>query len=731
MIRPKAAKFRTKNGKYSSQKFKKFLLGGTHEGKTYAPVINEGIWHYDHSFNMSTPYDRNEIERLNSGLATLYADIEPQYNFYLKDYEMVTTSYQAQELSFPNMYVFFAHKLAQEKFKEDKAKNVQDPTPPNPFFEEHITLGDTIKESTTKAMSLPFDERKDFRLDDPAGQYYDMWSVAYPRAKRSGLLDRAANKFKNVHFPLGDMKLLTEANRQQYLFPMYTRIEFSTDVTTQFAEVLGQTQLGSLLTDNIFADNSLESQTMFHSVKSSVLAKSDSENYKGASLNITNTYYSLSSRRIFDLEDWMQNFASREEVRDGEDGLDNTNSVFIGAYQREKKISSDPQYKFWKSLMSVIFKGKVKKIVENHTRSLKDILSGKLSYHETVCYRVAKFKGKPYGDPMQNFYFPNSNEVDVINFVDTQVKYGEDYTYVVYAYELVVGSKYRYENTRISDAGALVQVTVAPSLKIVETPYFSKKVTMIDSPPVHPDVEMIPYRAINDRVRIQLNGNVGKYEMRPEQIDADDFQQIRRHLLAQNKLPGEKLEYQGDDHPKAFQIWRIEKKPRQYSDFNGSLIKTLRTGNGEFQASSATFIDKIEPNKKYYYTFRTIDVHGNISYPTPIYEYEMIDDSGSIYPVMQVVPLQLTEPRQKSKAGKRYIRIYPSFGNTMPELSEAETAQTASEVRTVPLGMQEEKTWGRKFKIRIKSKNTGKQVDFNVTFEHEHVRDIKSTKGGR
>ena len=109
----------------------------------------------------------------------------------------------------------------------------------------------------------------------------------------------------------------------------------------------------------------------------------------------------------------------------------------------------------------------------------------------------------------------------------------------------------------------------------------------------------------------------------------------------------------------------------------------------------------------------------------------MIDDSGSVYPVMQVCPISLTEERRKSKPGKRFIRIYPSFENTMPELTELDMVDTASDVSQVPLGIQEEKTWGKKFKIRIKSKNTGKQVDFNVTFEHKHVKDIKTVKGGR
>ena len=41
-----------------------------------------------------------------------------------------------------------------------------------------------------------------------------------------------SNKFKNIFFPLCDMDMLAKSNRQEWLFPMYMNIEFSTDTTT-------------------------------------------------------------------------------------------------------------------------------------------------------------------------------------------------------------------------------------------------------------------------------------------------------------------------------------------------------------------------------------------------------------------------------------------------------------------------------------------------------------------
>ena len=42
--------------------------------------------------------------------------------------------------------------------------------------------------------------------------------------------------------------------------------------------------------------------------------------------------------------------------------------------------------------------------------------------------------------PIQNIWIPNSNSIDIFEYVDTQVKYNKEYTYVVTAYQLSVGT---------------------------------------------------------------------------------------------------------------------------------------------------------------------------------------------------------------------------------------------------------------------------------------------------
>ncbi len=66
--------------------------------------------------------------------------------------------------------------------------------------------------------------------------------------------------------------------------------------------------------------------------------------------------------------------------------------------------------------------------------------------------------------------------------------------------------------------------------------------------------------------------------------------------------------------------------------------------------------DKNTPNKKYYYTFKTIDYHGNISNPSPVYEVEIVDDNGASYFLMNTVNFEFKEPSNQQLQAKDYYK---------------------------------------------------------------------------
>jgi hypothetical protein len=75
----------------------------------------------------------------------------------------------------------------------------------------------------------------------------------------------------------------------------------------------------------------------------------------------------------------------------------------------------------------------------------------KPNYHEVLAYKVEKVGGAPTGDNredgvLQNFWFFNKSQD--FEYFDSQVRYGTEYTYNVYAYVLVEGIKYKASELR-------------------------------------------------------------------------------------------------------------------------------------------------------------------------------------------------------------------------------------------------------------------------------------------
>jgi len=104
---------------------------------------------------------------------------------------------------------------------------------------------------------------------------------------------------------------------------------------------------------------------------------------------------------------------------------------------------------------------------------LKHVLQPKLKHAEVLAYRVEKIGGLEVGDQahsnvLQNFWIYNadtdsgtldpatSGDGNMVTLHDTQVKYGENYTYNVSAYVLVLGYRYKFGDCKLSQKIATV-----------------------------------------------------------------------------------------------------------------------------------------------------------------------------------------------------------------------------------------------------------------------------------
>jgi len=436
------------------------------------------------------------------------------------------------------------------------------------------------------------------------------------------------------------------------------------------------------------------------------------------------------------------------------------------------KLISDENTVF-RTLCGAAFYAKILKIYKNNRRSYFDILKGKPAYTEDVFYKIVKYKkDRTEGAEwtvLQEILIPNTSELDIARYVDTQLKYSDQatYKYDVYTLRAVFGSKYKYRwgsqttadgapgfdyedvhqnygMSIYSEAGALPPapapgqgfdfapyftgltitenssnetfnfiakflVTVEPSIQIIEDKLFSTpEVYIMDKPPMPPDVNIVPYRAVSDKLKFIFTGTSGRMKEKPILIlnsDKEKFDLVKKSQLVfplagtDDNLDAP-VEFANDDPVTRFQIFRTRNKPSSFQDFE--LYKDF---------IPAVFEETILPNTKYYYTFRAIDDHNHISNPSPIYEVELIDEKGAVKPLINLFNFEPSWPKTYMRECQKYIYIKPNLKQLY--FSEDEEVD----------GIFSTQNKKKRYKLRLVSKGTGKKIDINFSYEKKIDED--------
>ena len=448
---------------------------------------------------------------------------------------------------------------------------------------------------------------------------------------------------------------------------------------------------------------------------------------------------------------------------------------------------------------------KIEKLAGEYFRCMPSVYNpGKRAYSEILFFRIDKYDADSLGfDPefeevpekdapeiLQTYWIPQPLDGALINFVDTQIKYGDSYRYKVFAYSLVTGNQYKYlghvNNLGTADefgepvfigqeasAGLVLQdswiwepsendgtpapiaeivIENRPSVYLMGEPYFDfTTIGIVDDPPLPPDVQIVPYKNVNDKMLFLLNQNFGTTEVSPILIEPEDFEKFLLIYKTQNvnsTKAGEvdwlqsiisaqsfttkfwkydiehKIRFKSDDYIKQYQVFRTEKKPTSYKDFAGFLRQP------ELELKQDAFVDTLTPNKKYYYIFRAVDIHGNVSNPTAVYEVELVFNSGATYPVIKVVDFETTLTQVKEKPMRRFIHIIPSFAQSKMNLDTYYWGDGPADFDVMGASFGDVFSDSgasnpKKFKIRFTSKSTGRKFDLNLKILHEGASDAR------
>lgn len=357
---------------------------------------------------------------------------------------------------------------------------------------------------------------------------------------------------------------------------------------------------------------------------------------------------------------------------------------------------------FFYNLKKLNFIGFTRKMIKGHQRDTFEILNGKNCYSEIMFYRVDKFDDNT-NRLIQTFWIPADEQ---IKFIDTQVKYGVKYRYSCKANVLVMGAVHS-----IVEEGDYLKSTIEPSLRMIEVPMFEDICNVIQPPQPIPDVDFQNNKYNRNDINLLIKLNANYYN--DEFIPLEDIELAQNDLVADyNKLKRRSYFHYETEHA-LFEVFRMDRAPTSYDEIDNFKIAEIRHPQ---PSTSVVLKDKISIDKKYYYVFRSINAHGLLSNPTAIYEVHLKEDADETFLHLNTVEIPKKEPYQPSRDMTKNIQILPSSLHTIFDQSQEAAAGNTlrNKIDKLNLGIAEDPIWGKRFKFRFTSKDTGKKIDINV-----------------
>jgi hypothetical protein len=270
-----------------------------------------------------------------------------------------------------------------------------------------------------------------------------------------------------------------------------------------------------------------------------------------------------------------------------------------------------------------------------------------------------------------------------------------------------------------------------PVIQLMEVPYFEDAGAILDNPPVFPDINFIPYKGNSKNISFFITSGVGKVTDNPIIFNNEEaeYYSLWRESKKYNDL--EPILYISDEVQNlgaSFEIYRLDSAPSSYLDFinQNSLYQTVSESfkEGTNKLPSVSFLERVRPNKTYYYMFRQRDQRGVISNPSAVFSVLLVDEGGLVFPIIEQYEFP-EEEKDYKRSLRKLLNISPSINQITPRTSKSGTYGSYASKKNINslMGLTDEGLFGKTFKIRFTSKKTGKQLDLNVTFETELASD--------
>ena len=678
--------FGTSGSVKNSKHWEAIFLGGTFGGETIDPIFSEDVFEKTY-FEYEIPYTKREEKEMSDlGLSSI--QISYEYNSYLPPYED-WVKVQSSELLIPNYY------LLTDLQDRDLSEGSSDLDLYDSQIISYATregqyegVDALYRLNRGALLQIGFDQaeadtdqlqEKNKRYTNLTTTYLTPTLQRYPLS--SSTAQHIENKMKNIYLDAGAISRLygekrAESAWSRQKFPFYIKIDFPLNADLQigiptmledenysarFLKVLKETFMGEIDIEAVKADSKPFNIMSQHKQLSDEITEDISTvnendynavNFESMLFYMYNNYKSVSNDGLF----IGANDISRQACFDT-----------TGSYRHFNSMAAAGMIgRFYDALKAVnnaytIFGGPLNEIYGSAAKSL----------NTTLAYRVQKVGGTPSGDSraqntLQNYWFMNTDSMEDFTLIDTQVKYGTDYTYNVYAYVLTMGRRYKLSNLLLTHQmsaedtdgdGAIDKWGVefydpstgdvadqiyyvsgsstdgatdpdpvdnefatgahswvsAPYVAdayleyefyplIVEVPITSKTLKILDNPANATNVFPYQHSNASNKIGFGLYYDTFSQKSVPEALSSTDISLRAAYANANDLLEDERLSLESVSRPRFVEIYRIAYKPTSRLDFTNGLISTIDLKISNYKTPENIFTGDIAPHSTYTYT---------------------------------------------------------------------------------------------------------------------------------
>lgn len=473
----------------SDLQWKTLLLGGEYNQKVYKNIFETGTFD-DHSYDYQRPLSITKAKELASAIDSItsyqnFFNYEIGYNYYyhLPGYENVVKD--VNNLLMPNVYMLYMVANPTEtisleaeypKYMRDfvSTEGTYDSSSLDKLFVDAKTTEppphtDAVYDDSIAGNPLYEDRTKRFR--DYLSTNYA--SASYSNSTVNNIIEGSSTLYYDTDFADTWFKSVHE---NIHRMPVSAFVRFPIEGAFEGAEPTWTTPGTTYYTD-IIKNNSLEEDMLYflknnfgtsnqqlNFVQEELMLHGDSEDETGDTVYIYNTKLSDNKKSSVDFLAALGSIYESTLISKESDG------IFMGPRTLNTVTTENIDSKF-----SYYKRQKSMRAIEDTIAKMNDIISATDGQYdiryilntleenkgpaETIAYRLKKTGGSFLDSnrqvtTLQNMYFINDDALradssDMI-YHDTQVKMGEEYSYTLYAYVVIPGYQYKYDNLRIS-----------------------------------------------------------------------------------------------------------------------------------------------------------------------------------------------------------------------------------------------------------------------------------------